>query len=69
MFKEQGVISLWTFFQLVEMVVTSQHDQPSGSSWSGVCVLVANIVNFFNLGSSVSQESSEDMAQNVTCCP
>ena len=69
MFKEQGVINLWTFFQLVEMVVTSQHHQPSGSNWSGVCVLVANIVNFFNLGSSVSQESSKDMAQNVICCP
>ena len=54
MFKAQGMISLWTFFQLVEMVMTSQHHQPSGSNWFGVYVLVGSIVNFFDLGGAVS---------------
>ena len=36
-FKEQGMVSSWTFFWLVGgEVIRSQHHQPSGSNWSGV---------------------------------
>ena len=43
-FEEQGVISSWTFFWLVGgEVIGSQLHQPSGSSWSGVYVLVGSI--------------------------
>lgn len=38
------VISSWTFLLLVgSVVIGSQHCQPSGSSLSGVCVLVSSI--------------------------
>ena len=38
------VISSWTFFRLVGgEVIGTQHHQPSGSNWSRVYVLVANM--------------------------
>ena len=42
--KEQGVVSLRTLFWLVGgEVIGSRHHQPSGSIWSGVCVLVGSM--------------------------
>ena len=65
-FKEQGMISLWTFFQLVEMVMTSQHHQPSGSNWFGVYVLVGSIVNFFDLGGANICKTTQRMLSIVS---
>ena len=43
--KATGMISSWTFFWMVGGEVTgSQHHQPSGSSQSGVYVLVGSIL-------------------------
>ena len=43
-FKEQGVVSSWTFFWLVGgEVIGSRHHQPSGPNWSGVYVLVGSM--------------------------
>lgn len=40
-FKEQGVVGLWTFFSLVAgEIIRSPHHPPSGSNRSGVFVLV-----------------------------
>ena len=69
-FEEQGVISLWTFSWLVGGKVTrSQRHQPSGSSESGVHVLVGSTVA--QLSSSTwwglqhLQNSFSDIAQNT----
>ena len=44
LFKEQGIVSLWTFFFLVGgEVIGSQHHQPSGSNQFGVYVLAGSI--------------------------
>ena len=71
-FKEQGVISSWTFFWLVGgEVIGTQHYQPSGSNRSGVSVLVGSV----QLTSSTwwefqyLQNSSKEMAQNIIYSP
>ena len=67
-FKEQGVISWWTFFWLVGgEVIGSQHHKPSGSNRPGGYVLVSSI----QLTSSTwwrfqyLQNSSKAVAQNI----
>ena len=57
MFKEQGVVSSWTFFWLVGgEVIRSQHHQPSGSNQcGGLCACGQQTVNFLHqVGVSVS---------------
>ena len=66
------VISSWIFFWMVGGEVTgNQHHRPSGSSWSGVYVLVGNIQlsSFTCWGFQYLQNSSDDMAQNIIHSP
>ena len=68
----QCVISSWTFFWMVGGEVTgNQHHWPSGSSWSGVYMLVGNIqlTSSTCWGFQYLQNSAEDMAQNITHSP
>ena len=69
------VISSWTFFWLVGgEVIRNQHHQASGSSQSGVYVLMGNLI-WRKLTSSTwwgfqcLQNSSKDMTQNITYSP
>ena len=62
------MISSWTFFWLVGGEVSrSQHHQPSGSNWSGVCVLlVQHRVNFSHLvGVSISTKQRKDIVTYI----
>ena len=66
------VISLRTFFWLVGgEVIRSQHCQPPGFNWSGVCVLVSSTqLTFPTLwGCQYLQNCLKDMAQNVIYSP
>ena len=65
-FKEQDMVSSWTFFWLVGgEVYGSEHHYHSGSNWSGVWLLVGSIlslaVNFsYLMGLSVSTKQLKD---------
>ena len=64
--------SSWTFFWLVGGdVMESQHHQPSGSNWSGVCVLVGSMYLTSSIwwGFQYLLNRSKDMAQNVIYSP
>ena len=70
--KERGcgvcVISswTWTFFWLVRgEVIEHQHHQPSGSSQSGVCMLVVSIQLTSSTWFLYLQNSSKDVAQKI----
>ena len=66
------VISSWRFFWMVGGEVTgSQHHRPSGSSWSGVYMLMGNkqLTSSTCWGFQYLQNSSEDMAQNIIHSP
>lgn len=58
------VISSWTFFCMIGgEVMVSQHHQPSGSSWSGVYVLMGKVYSALPPhGGSVSVKQLKDMA-------
>ena len=67
-FKEQGVVSLWTFFRPAGgEVMESQHQQPSGSNRSGVYVLVGSrqLTSSTWCGFQYLQNSSKDVAQII----
>ena len=71
-FKEQRVISSWTFFWWVGCeVIGSQLHQPSGSNRSGVYMLVGSmqLTSSTWRGFQDLQNSSKDMAQNIIYSP
>ena len=65
------VISSWTFWLVGGEIIGSQHHQPSGSKQSGVYMLVGSIQLTSSTwwGFQYLQNSSKDIAQNITYSP